>query len=173
MTTNPFALFEAATTEHELIQFQEFVRNAGFTAFRMFIDGFRDRLKTYEDAETGEIRRLLETAKRLFPEPREFSPSWDRIWEEYEHIVTYKQTVLETIPEADREGEWQILLDNPYTNADLVCYPNLSFMEGAYMYAYFRVDLKNNEYIRLQKIQNIIMAFGSERHETMEQSKDR
>ncbi|MBP1155669.1 MULTISPECIES: hypothetical protein [unclassified Paenibacillus] len=173
MNTNPFDLFEAAINEDEQRQFQELILKGGFTAFRLFIDGFRERLKHYEEHEHVNISRLIASAKELFPEPQAFSPAWAHIWEEYEFIVTYKQTVLETIPSDQREGEWQIILDNPYTTSDLVCYPNLSFMEGAYMYAYFRSDLKNNEYIRLQKIQNLIMAFGSERTESMEKSKDR
>lgn len=173
MNTNPFALFEAAITEDAQIHFQESILKGGFTPFRLFIDEFRERLKRYEDHESANINRLVALAKELFPEPQVFSPAWAHIWEEYELIVTYKQTVLETIPVDQREGEWQIILDNPYTNSDLVCYPNLSFMEGAYMYAYFRTDLKNNEYIRLQKIQNVIMAFGSERTESKEKSKDR
>lgn len=173
MNTNPFELFEAATTENELNQFQEWIRKNGFTAFRLLIDGFRERLKCYEDNEGAEMIRLVAVAKELFPQPQVFSPAWAQIWEEYELIVTHKQMVLETISADQREGEWQIILDNPYTNSDLICYPNLSFMEGAYMYAYFRTDLKNNEYIRLQKIQNVIMAFGSERTESMEKSNDR
>lgn len=173
MNTNLFDLFADATTETERSAFQESIRRGGFTAFRLFLDGFREQLKRYEDHESAKMSRLVALAKELFPQPQLFSPAWAQIWEEYELILTYKQTVLETISADQRDGEWQIILDNPYTNSDLICYPGLSFMEGAYMYAYFRTDLKNNEYIRLQKIQNVIMAFGSERSESVNKSNDR
>lgn len=166
MNTNLFDLFEAATTETELNTFQDTIRKGGFTSFRLFIDGFRERLKRCEDNDMANMRRLVTLAKKLFPQPQLFSPAWAQIWDEYELIVTYKLTVLETVPADQRDGEWQIILDNPYTNSDLICYPGLSFLEGAYMFAYFRTDLKNNEYIRLQKIQHVIMAFGSERAES-------
>ncbi len=165
MKTNPFADFEAADTEQELAAFRESIQSQGFTAFRLLLEGFRDRLKLFSDGDISSVSELLERARRMFPEPETFSPSWVNIWDEYERIASYKQTVLETIPPGEREGEWQVLLDNPYTNSDLVCYPGLGFLEGAYLYAYFRSDLKQNEYIRLQKIQNLVMAFGSERQE--------
>ncbi|KEQ27424.1 hypothetical protein [Paenibacillus tyrfis] len=172
MNTNPFADFKAAGTEQELAVFRESIQSQGFTAFRLLLEGFRDRLKQFSDGDIAAVNKLLAQAKQLFPEPGTFSPSWVNIWDEFERIAAYKQTVLETIPVEEREGEWQVLLDNPYTNSDLVCYPGLSFLEGAYLYAYFRSDLKQNEYIRLQKIQNLVMAFGSERQEAANQNKE-
>lgn len=166
--TNPFDLFVKAASEEELQQFRQTVVEGGFTPFRLFLEGFRDKLKQFEDGECERVNQWIATAKRLFPEPGRFSPSWAEIWNEFEQIAQVKQTVLESIVGPEREGEWQILIDNPYTNSDLVCYPSLSFLEGAYMYAYFRTDLKQNEYIRLQKIQNVIMAFGSERSESVQ-----
>ncbi|MCP1305758.1 hypothetical protein [Paenibacillus tyrfis] len=172
MKTNPFADFEAAGTEQELAAFRESIQRQGFTAFRLLLEGFRDRLKQFTDGDMESVNELLERARQLFPKPETFSPSWVNIWDEFERMAAYKQTVLETIPAEEREGEWQVLLDNPYTNSDLVCYPGLSFLEGAYLYAYFRSDLKQNEYIRLQKIQNLVMAFGSERQEAANQNKE-
>ncbi|TVY07253.1 hypothetical protein [Paenibacillus cremeus] len=173
MKMNPFAVFEQASSEQELEQFQSLIQKEGFTAFRHFLDGFRERLKGFDETEIEKITTLLERAKQLFPVPGHFSPVWQVVWNEFEQLIAYKITVLESIPQADRDGEWQILIDNPFTNSDIVCYPSLSFIEGAYMYAYFRTDLKQNEYIRLQKIQNLIMAFGSEGSAKKEKSKDR
>ncbi|WP_159887931.1 hypothetical protein [Paenibacillus puerhi] len=171
--TNPFVKFEQAASEDELQQFQQMIVEGGFTAFRRFLDGFRIKLKEYVDEEYAEMSDRIAAAKRLFPEPARFSPSWAHIWDEFEAIHTYKRTVLETIATENRDGEWQILIDNPYTNADLVCYPSLTFLEGAYMYAYFRADLKQNEFIRLQKIETVILAFGSEHVKEQErQSKE-
>lgn len=172
MDTNPFITFEKSVTDQELEQFQTFLREEGFTGFRLFIEGFRERLKRFDDHEVETVRTLLQRAKTLFPDPSAFSPSWALIWEEFDQIISYKELVMETVSVEEREGEWQVLLDNPFTNSDLVCYPSLSFLEGAYMYAYFRSDLKQNEYIRLQKIQNVIMAFGSEHSTQKEKSKD-
>ncbi|MEK8128424.1 hypothetical protein WMW72_10960 [Paenibacillus filicis] len=161
--TNPYITFEKAASEEELLQFQQKVTEGGFTAFRLFLEGFRSKLKEYVDQECTAVAERLATARRLFPEPTRFSPSWAAIWDEFEEIIAYKLTVLQSIQGEERDGEWQILIDNPYTNSDLVCYPSLTFFEGAYMYAYFRSDLKQNEFIRLQKIQTVILAFGSER----------
>ncbi|SDC53775.1 hypothetical protein SAMN02799630_00071 [Paenibacillus sp. UNCCL117] len=160
--TNLFVKFEQAASEEELQQFRQTVIEGGFTAFRHFLDGFRSKLKEYEDDDSAKIAESIALAKRLFPEPAHFSPSWAHIWDEFEAIAGYKRTVLESIGTDCRDGEWQILIDNPYTNADLVCYPSLTFLEGVYMYAYFRADLKQNEFIRLQKIETVLMAFGSE-----------
>ncbi|WP_281887427.1 hypothetical protein [Paenibacillus sp. YYML68] len=165
LTTNPFTVFETLSSKEELEQFRVKMSEGGFTPFRLFLERFRDWLKSYEDAGCERTSELLRTARELFPEPGAFSPSWASIWDEFESICFHKQTVFEAIPASEREGEWQVLIDNPYTNSELVCYPSLSFIEGAYMYAYFRTDLKQNEYIRLQKIQNVIMAFGSDREE--------
>jgi hypothetical protein len=166
--TNPYHRFEQAVSEEELLEFRQTVAEGGFTAFRLFLEGFRRKLKEYEDHECDTVSERLAAARSLFPEPSRFSPSWAGVWGEFEAIITYKRTVLESIPPGSREGEWQILIDNPYTNADLVCYPSLTFLEGAYMYAYFRADLKQNEFIRLQKIETVILAFGSERMKEQE-----
>jgi hypothetical protein len=34
-------------------------------------------------------------------------------------------------------------------------------MRAAYLYSYFRPQMKKNEYIRLQKVQQVIMHYGS------------
>ncbi|MCZ8515995.1 hypothetical protein O9H85_27060 [Paenibacillus filicis] len=173
MKWNPFAQFEQALTDEQLSEFQQRIRKEGFTGFRLFLEGFRERMKAFEDRDLEPMEALIERAKQLFPEPSDFSPSWVKIWDDFEQMISYKRLVFETIGPAEREGEWQIIIDNPYTHQEIVCYPGLSFLEGAFLYAYFRTDLKQNEYIRLQKIQNVIMAFGSERPEQREKSKGR
>lgn len=166
MKTNPFVQFEQADNEELLREFQERIRKDGFTGFRLFLEGFKEKLKRFDEPELAQMQSLIARAKQLFPEPGAFSPSWVKVWDDFEHMIAFKGLVFETIAEPEREGEWQIILDNPYTHQDIVCYPGLTFLEGAFLYAYFRTDLKQNEYIRLQKIQNVIMAFGSERPET-------
>ncbi|CAG7628237.1 hypothetical protein ACFQI7_15275 [Paenibacillus allorhizosphaerae] len=172
MKTNPFTVFEQAVSEQDLEQFRQSIIEEGFSGFRKLLEGFRDRLKRFDETEAESTSALLACAKKLFPAPVQFSPSWAKVWDEFERIIGYKIMVLDAVQAEERDGEWQILIDNPFTNTDIVCYPSLSFIEGAYMYAYFRTDLKQNEYIRLQKIQNVIMAFGSEGAVITEKSKD-
>ncbi|CAG7621350.1 hypothetical protein PAESOLCIP111_02335 [Paenibacillus solanacearum] len=172
MQSNPFTVFEQAGSEQALEQFRQSIVSEGFSGFRKFLDGFRDRLKRFDETEAETTAALLDCARKLFPAPVQFSPSWANVWKEFEQIIGYKRMVLDSVPAEERVGEWQILLDNPFTNSDIVCYPSLSFIEGAYMYAYFRTDLKQNEFIRLQKIQNVIMAFGSDGAAITEKSKD-
>jgi hypothetical protein len=68
---------------------------------------------------------------------------------------------LETVPPDQRGGEWQVILDNPHTIQEIVCHPGLTFDDAAYLFSYFRPGLERNEYIRLQKIQNMIVQVGS------------
>ncbi len=130
--TNPFNIFEQASTDQELQQFRQTVVEGGFTAFRLFLEGFRDMLKRFEDGEIERVNRCLPQPGSCFPS-RDGSASWVDIWNEFEQIAQFKQTVLESIVGDDRAGEWQILIDNPYTNTDLACYPSLTFLEGAYL----------------------------------------
>ncbi|AEI41807.1 hypothetical protein [Paenibacillus mucilaginosus] len=163
MEQNPFVSYESALGAPGALEaFRREMTEEGFTPFRLFLEGFRERLKTFGDGETERVRDLLDTAKGLFPEPRVFSPSWALVWDEFEGILTTKSAVLASIPQEKRDGEWQIILDNPFTNTDLVCYPGMTFMNAAYMYAYFRTDLKQNEYLRLQKVATLIITQGGE-----------
>lgn len=59
-------------------------------------------------------------------------------------------------------AEWQVLIDNPYSNQHIAVYPALSFQEAIYLYAYFRTSLEQNEYIRLQKIETVITNTGAD-----------
>lgn len=76
-------------------------------------------------------------------------------------MIATKIQVLQTIHKEDRDGEWQVIIDNPFAIQEVVCYPALNFLDAAYLYAYFRPDLEKNEYLRLQKIQTLVMEFGS------------
>lgn len=158
--TNPFEVFEQIDSEQSLAAFAEEIKAKGFTGFRLFLEGFTEKLKSFEEEETDRMLKLLSYAKSAFPVPANFSPVWQVVWNEYETIITTKAKVLKDIPGAEREGEWQIIIDNPFTNQDIVCYPGMPFLHAAYMFAYFRVDLKKNEFLRLQKIVSCITEFG-------------
>lgn len=171
MNNNPFAQFEAADTAELQQQLQDKVQSDGFTGLRLLLEGFKERLKRYSEPEQAHMEALIARAKRLFPKPGDFSPSWVSIWDDFEKMIAFKRFVFESVTPDGRDGEWQVIIDNPYTHQDIVCYPGLDFLDGAFLYAYFRTDLKQNEYIRLQKIQNVIMAFGSERAEQKEKKR--
>ncbi|MFC5648481.1 hypothetical protein ACFPYJ_04945 [Paenibacillus solisilvae] len=140
----------------------ERIRTEGFTALRRLLDEFRDYLRRFTDNEGERAEELLLFASTAIPEPGRISPSWAYIWQEYERIIRTKRYLFQTIPAADRDGEWQVLLDNPHSNQNIAVYPALTFLESIYMFAYFRTDLTNNEYIRLQKIANVVTFTGAD-----------
>lgn len=144
----------------ELETFREEIEAQGYTAFREWMDAFTERIKHFTDAEAPDMERWLNAASELFPEPGKFSPSWNQVWDELKQITACKSNLLQKIAPAERDGEWQVLLDNPYTNREIVCYPALSFMEAAYLFAYFRPTLEKNEYVRLQKIVQVYKETG-------------
>lgn len=136
------------------------LETAGYFSFYTFIDDFRNGLKSYSDGEAERYLLKLASARRLFPKPERFSPSWSEVWNEFELILCAKNAVLASIPPARREGEWQVLLDNPYSHQQVVCYPSLPFLEAAYMYGYFQRELKPHECLKLQKVTELMSIHG-------------
>jgi hypothetical protein len=161
MYENLWARLAAAASEQELTELQTAIRNGGYSAFHQLLEGCRQHLRVIRDEELQKIRHLLDTAKRLFPDPGLFSPSWLHIWQELEQMVAIKSNLMKTVPLKEREGEWQVILDNPFTIEEIVCHPGLTFDEASYLFSYFRLGLEKNEYIRLQKIQNMMVDVGS------------
>ncbi|WP_052487744.1 hypothetical protein [Gordoniibacillus kamchatkensis] len=160
MTTGWFEQFAAAEAAEVQTRVSEGVKEKGYSAFYPIVEGFWALLRTFADDETERVEELLRRGRRMFPEPAAFSPSWEKLWDELEQVAAYKKHALLSVPSPEREGEWQIVMDNPYSNQEVVCYPALTFMEAAYLYGYFRQKLEKNEYIRLQKIQTLIMNYG-------------
>jgi len=140
--------------------YSEMIDRDGYFSFYRFIEDFREGLKTYSDGDIPLYRRKLSRARELFPQPQRHSPSWSAVWDEFERIFSVKNDVLAGIPLANRNGEWQILIDNPYSHQPVVCYPSLPFLEAAYLYGYFNQELKPNEILRLQKITDLLSATG-------------
>jgi len=155
------ALFELYQAE-ALAEYGRRLTEQGFTSVRRFLESIREYLRTYMDDEADEAEILLQRAQLALPTPGRISPSWQDIWEEFSGIVRYKQEVLARIPPESRSGEWQVLLDNPYSHQHVAVYPGLTFQDAAYMYAYFRTDLEPNEYIRLQKVETVIVNTGAD-----------
>ncbi|GIQ66824.1 hypothetical protein PACILC2_53920 [Paenibacillus cisolokensis] len=156
-----FDRFRTIGSVGEAAGFGERLARCGFSAVRRFLEEFRDYLKQYTDDETPEAEALLDLARIALPEPGTVSPSWERIWDEYQSIIAYKSIVYSRIPVREREGEWQVLIDNPFTHQQIVVYPGLTFAEAAYLFAYFRSGLARNEHIRLQKIVTLVSDTGS------------
>ncbi|WP_261303212.1 hypothetical protein [Paenibacillus andongensis] len=160
MANPTFADFKTLSTSDAEIAFQHAVLTEGYSGFRRLLDGITEEIKTAGDADIEGIELTIAKASRLFPEPVNFSPSWECIWPELHATLAAKKHVLSTITEADRKGEWQVIMDNPQVVQEVVCYPGLEFHDAAYLYAYFRPQLEKSEYIRLQKIQTVIQEVG-------------
>ncbi|WP_225442461.1 hypothetical protein [Paenibacillus lycopersici] len=157
-----FAQLKELRSGAEIEPFGKALREAGFTPVRKFLDEFRQYLRTYEDAEIATASELLERAMKAVPEPGRISPSWAYIWREFKGIIRTKAQIFKDVPASRRDGEWQVLLDNPFSNQNIAVYPGLTFIEAAYMFAYFRTELANNEYVRLQKIATVMTISGAD-----------
>ncbi|WP_123040608.1 hypothetical protein [Cohnella candidum] len=136
------------------------MESAGYSVFYAFVEDFRTALREYGDADAEAIGGLLRRARADFPNPGRYSPSWDRVWEEFQAIYEGKNETLSSIPPSERDGEWQVLIDNPLTPLQVACHPGLSFHDAAYLYAYFQIDLKPNEFLKLQKVVNAAVTTG-------------
>lgn len=140
--------------------FREEMERAGYYSFFAFVEQFRTALKTYIDDEAEFTLEQVRRGRLLFPNPERFSPSWEKLWDEFEALCLAKNETLSSIPLSERDGEWQVLIDNPYLPEQVVCYPALPFGEASYMYAYFQRELKPNENLRLQKITQLLCRNG-------------
>lgn len=145
----------------ELTELGRAFNGAGYSLFHELIDNLKFKLAASDESGVKEVKELLRKGRIAIPEPGAISPSWKYVWDEYDQIVRYKEEALRAVPADNRSGEWQIVMDNPLSNEGIACYPTLSFVEAAYLYGYFRKDLKKNEYLRLQKIVNLLIVEGS------------
>lgn len=139
------------------------LQSGGFAAVRRFLDDFRSFLQQYADADSKAAERILELARLVLPEPGRISPSWQDIWTHYGHIIAGKNQVLACIDGKERPGEWQVLLDNPFSNDGIAVYPALTFLDASYLFAYFSADLTQHEYVRLQKVATVLTIAGTDR----------
>ncbi|RKP56884.1 hypothetical protein D7Z26_02530 [Cohnella endophytica] len=146
--------------EHLEQTFSKEMESAGYFAFYTFVEDFRNGLKIYSDEEIPLYGNKLARAKELFPRPERFSPSWCEIWDEFSLIYQAKNEALTTIPVQQRDGEWQIIIDNPYSHNPVVCYTALPFLEASYLYGYFQRELKPHEVLRLQRIGEMLQTNG-------------
>lgn len=141
-------------------QLGDAVRKGGYSLFSRLTERLKRRLIECGDDDLDDLRRLLQKGREMLPDPGKLSPAWDGLWEKWERILETKARVLAGIAPEEREGEWQILMDNPLTHDSIAVYPGLTFLEAAWLYGYFLQDLQPNEYIRLQKIVTLLTEEG-------------
>lgn len=146
------SVYRTLETIEQRNDFRQALESKGYYAFYAFIEDFRLLLKSYQDEDISSVGQWLRNAQEDFPNPQQLSPSWSSLWEEFTLIYNAKNEVLADVPATNRDGEWQVLIDNPYLPHQVVCYPGLSFIDAAYMFAYFQKDLKPNEILRLQHV---------------------
>lgn len=142
-------------------ELEQAFRQGGYSAFNELLEGLREKLMTADEERMEELKALIAKGQAVVPDPGAISPSWERIWEDFSCYAAVKEEALQAVKPHDRDGEWQVVMDNPFTNDGIACYPGMSFVEAAYLYAYFRKDLKKAEYLRLQKVMTLILAEGS------------
>jgi len=157
---NAFEQLVQAESEGQVNELRNRIEQEGYPVFRRFLDRFHTYLKALQEDQEEEVLNLIAKARRVIPSPGKLSPSWAYIWDHLASMAQYKLKVLHSVSPEDRDGEWQILIDNPFVNREVACYPGLSFDDAAYIYAKFRPGLEHNEYIRLQKIQTHVTEFG-------------
>jgi hypothetical protein len=160
MNTNIFEQFEQASSIEGYNELRTMFEHGGYSLFSQLLTGLKQHLMSCDELGLEQAKQLIEKGKAVIPQPVLISPSWEKVWGEMERLIYYKGEALRSIPHSERNGEWQIIMDNPFTNEGISCYPALSFDDAAYLYGYFRKDLRKNEYIRLQKIVNVIMSNG-------------
>jgi hypothetical protein len=155
-------LLHAAETPAALNELMEAALRGGYSYFNEFSEALRERIKRADEGDMSNVSALLAKAVKSLPEPGSISPSWEFLWKDLEALLAYKEEAFRIIPASERAGDWQIVMDNPFTNESVACYPSLTFLEAAYLYGYFRPGLKKNEYIRMQKIVSILERKGDE-----------
>jgi hypothetical protein len=160
MNVDIFEQFELASSIEEYNELRTMFEQGGYSLFSQLLSGLKEHLMTCDEPGLEQAKQLIEKGKSIIPQPAVISPSWEKVWGEMERLIHYKGEALRSIPRSERNGEWQIIMDNPFTNEGISCYPALSFDDAAYLYGYFRKDLRKNEYIRLQKIVNLVMSNG-------------
>jgi len=159
ISTNYYELLGAPDRREQV---KAAVERGGYDAFRALVDQLENALKTVSEDGFDDLASRLRAGAELFPEPARFSPTWQKVWAELGEKLRWKRYAYESVPAAEREGDWQIIMDNPFTNHEVVCYPSLSFIEAAYLFGYFKPTLERNEYLRLQKIVTAVGVTGGD-----------
>lgn len=147
--------FERMTSlenEQESEQFVKEIQEQGFMALNNLINSFYEKIKEMEDKEFKQVEIWIQLGKDLLPDLATFSPTWSNTWKNLQTIFERKVEFYSQVPLAEREGEWQVLFDNPFITDDIVCNSNLKFAEATYLIAKYLLNLKKSEIVKLQKV---------------------
>ena len=157
METTFYERFLTTTNEEQLAQE---IKSLSYKDIYDWITRLTNELEIASEGEFARLEELIQNAATILPDPQSYSPSWDGIWTELQAILEIKQQVFKKIPPQERDGEWQLLFDNPFSTEGMVNHVNLTFDKAAYMFAKYRKDLAKLEYVSLQKVQRFITENG-------------
>ncbi len=157
---NWFEHLTKINTDEEKNDFKKNILDEGFSAINDLINGFKEKLKLMDEDEFKLVKTWLELIKELLPDVTNISPAWDRIWEHLLHIYSIKVNLYHQVSKENRDGEWQVLFDNPLSTDEIVCHPKKTFQEATYIMAKYQQYLKKAEYVRLQKMITYITEEG-------------
>ncbi|MFX0559830.1 hypothetical protein TEPIDINF_001236 [Tepidibacillus infernus] len=155
-----FEQFTQLSLEEEKIEFKNKLEAVGFTAMNQLIQDFYEKLKNMDELEFDQIKKWLQWGSELFPNLSVISPSWENTWQDLAKIYDVKVGYFMEIPKEQRDGEWQVLFDNPFSTEGVVCHPRKTFNEATYLAAKYQLYMKKAEIVELQKIQLCYMKRG-------------
>lgn len=152
-------LAEISTTEQKIL-FKKDIEEAGFSAINQLIGALNTQIKKMDEKEFKLVKDWLELGKELLPDLVSVSPVWKNTWEDFLDLYRIKVELFLEVPEEERDGEWQVLFDNPFTIHEVVCTPNKTFTEASYLMAKYQLNMKKAEIVKLQKITTTITKKG-------------
>src|SRR5690554_4161007 len=126
MKESPFELFLKAETEQQTIELQDLMNKGGYSVFYIFLESFKKHIQLFRDDDAELMKALVARGRAMLPNPGAMSPSWTYIWDKLDNMISYKLRVLLAVAQDDRNGDWQVLIDNPSTNREVACYPGLT-----------------------------------------------
>jgi len=156
-----FERFIHLSDESDKLDFKQSIEKAGFSAINQWIHSLYDHVKKMDEPEFNQVKRWLECGKELFPDLAVYSPSWANTWKELFEIHRRKADYYFTVSSDQRDGEWQVLYDNPFATDGIVCHTNKTFPEATYLAAKYQLGLKRAEYVKLQKVLTSLVHRGS------------
>lgn len=160
-TDTLLAKLEQVQNDAEYAELRKLFAEGGYSLFSRFVELLRNELKKSEELQMEQVQEIIRKGRLALPEPGFISPAWSSIWDDLERTAACKMEALRAIGPEERTGEWQIIIDNPYSHEPIICHPGLTFPEAAYYYGFFRLSLQKNEFIRLQRIENMLTSSGT------------
>jgi len=154
---------QKAGTPDERKALAEKIAGGGYMVIYRLVEALRERIRSFADGEADGVLALIGKARDIVPEPGAVSPAWQDVWSKLERMARYKREALEAIPPEARDGEWQVLVDNPFENRETACYPGMTFADAVFVYAKLRPELVENEFIRLQKVVTHLTVSGADK----------